>query len=241
VTTFTGAILAALGIDWLIGYLADAIRKMDWTNNKEQISKKSRYTIIAPYLHILRASLSYIEWSLVFAICSLTILSTSMMWHPKEYRQKPETFFTGIYDSTTDTGESAPIWSVRFMEHRATAPMEVVDGKIEITEVSRNTIRHEYSVKSEKGGQVVENTLYFPGWNVYVDGSLVGVEYQNPEYRGLMTFMVPPGTHEVSIRFTETKFRRVSNIISIASLLVLVLLLAIAGIVYSYTKYTYGK
>jgi hypothetical protein len=165
---------------------------------------------------------THVQTILFCVSCFLCIVVTVNMWHPKAYSVKPESFFTGIYNSTTDTGESSPIWSIRFMEHRATAPMNIIDGTMIITPLSRTTVRHDYRLEGTRGSNVLENTLYFPGWNVYVDGSPVGVEYQNPTYRGLMTFYVPEGTHDVSIRFTETKFRKLSNAVSVATLGVLI-------------------
>ncbi len=59
-------------------------------------------------------------------LCMLIILVTIPMWHPKAYVVHNESFYTGIYFSTTDTGESSPIWSVRFMEHTPASPLMVI-------------------------------------------------------------------------------------------------------------------
>lgn len=146
-----------------------------------------------------------------------TILTTYPMWHPQSYMQFPETFFTSVYNGTTDTGESSPIWSVRFMEKRATAPMEVISGTGMIEMQNRISTSHKYKIFADTGLQLVEHTLYFPGWNVYVDGIKVPVEFQNPDHRGLMTFSVGRGIHEINVRFEQTKLRRVSDAISLAA------------------------
>ncbi len=146
-------------------------------------------------------------------------------WHAKGYMQKNESFFTGIYDSTTDTGESAPIWSVRFMEHRPKAPLELIDGHVKIQQNIRKVTYHQYTVISVGSSLMMENTLYFPGWTITVDGKEVPIQFQNKNYRGLMTFVVPNGKHTVVVEFRETKLRLISDIISLCSIAVLIGLL----------------
>lgn len=151
----------------------------------------------------------------------VSLVSTTAMWRAKAYIVRPESYYTGIYDSTTDTGESSPIWSVRFMERRPKAPLQVIDGKAEITQVLRTTTRRIYRVKAEATSRLVENTLYFPGWKVFVDGIGVGLQFQDPAYRGLMTFWIEPGQHTIEIRFGETKLRMFAKAISLAGLVLL--------------------
>lgn len=150
-------------------------------------------------------------------IVAIAIGTTSFMWRANNYKSYPESFFTGIYNGTTDTGESSPIWSVRFMEHAPNTPMEVIDGEARIRTVSRSSTRHMYEADVSKASRVLENTLYFPGWNVLVDGRAVAVEFQNPAYRGLITFLLPVGTHRVDVVFGETKLRFVADWISIGA------------------------
>lgn len=149
-------------------------------------------------------------------------------WHAKGYLQKPESFYTGIYDSTTDTGESAPIWSVRFMEKRPKGHMEIVDGPAPVgaglIEVERTSTRHVYSIETSARSLMRENTLYFPGWKVFVDGKEVPVEFQSQHNRGIMTFFVDEGKHDVEVKFEETKLRLLADVLSGASLLVLIIL-----------------
>jgi len=158
---------------------------------------------------------------LFIAYCLLTVLVTIPMWHPKAYVTHDKSFYSGIYFSTTDTGESSPIWSVRFMEHTAGAALEVIDGQASITNGFRSSTVHQYSVRVFKPTLFLENTLYFPGWNIYVDDAATQIQYQNPAYRGLMTFQVGQGIHSVRIVFENTKLRTVAERISLAALAII--------------------
>ena len=142
----------------------------------------------------------------------------------KGFLSKPESFYSGIYNSTTDTGESAPIWSVRFMEKRPSAEIEVVEGKASIKKLSRTTNKRAYEIESDGKSRLRENTLYFPGWRVFVDGKEQNVEFQDPNSRGLITFFLNNGKHKVDIIFGNTKLRSAADSISLVSLFSLVLL-----------------
>ena len=150
----------------------------------------------------------------------LLLLVSKDYWHPKAYLQKPESFYT-TYLGTTDTGESAPIWSVRFMEARPKLHMEVIGGKAKVKEVNRNSTSHSYKVDASTEVQLRENTLYFPGWKVLVDGVEVPIAFQDAHNRGVITFIVEKGKHDVTITFGETKLRLLADWISLVSLLVL--------------------
>ena len=153
----------------------------------------------------------------VSIFCIIAVVSTVYMWKPKAYSQKQESFYNGVYESTTDTGESSPIWSIRFMEHRPAAPFEIAEGEVVITNGKRTTTTREYSVVAREPARLVENTLYFPGWKVYVDGVQTGVQYQDPTYRGLITFRVTEGTHEIKIIFEDTKLRYVADMATLGT------------------------
>lgn len=154
---------------------------------------------------------------LYLLFCLVIIIPTVQMWKPKGHLIKPESFYTGIYDSTTDTGESSPIWSVRFMEHRSSYPIEIIGGEGTIETGPRTSTKHTYTVTATTPVRILENTLYFPGWEVIGNGKSVPVQFQDPAYRGLMTFELPVGRHAIEVIFRDTRIRQISNIISMVS------------------------
>lgn len=62
-------------------------------------------------------------------------------------------------------------------------------------------------------------SFYFPGWRASVDGERIDILSSEPE--GLITFDLPPGRHEVVVRFGETLLRRVADAFSALCLAVL--------------------
>lgn len=161
---------------------------------------------------------------ILIVFISLILFLNKDYWHAKGYLQKPESFYTGIYDSTTDTGESSPIWSVRFMEKRPEKPIKVIGGEAVIMEGKRSITAHNYDVVVSERAQIRENTLYFPGWKVLVDGQNTPIEYQDPNNRGLITFFIEKGKHAVLVSFEETKLRIIADVVSGIGLFVLLIL-----------------
>ena len=154
---------------------------------------------------------------MIFLILALWL--NKDFYHPEDFLYKDEVFYTQFEKGTTnDTGESAPRWSIRFMEQYPAASMEVIEGDAVIEEVERLTNRHLYQVKASEQSRIVENTLYFPGWKVFVDNQEVEVEFQDPSHRGLMTFWLEPGDYQVKVLFGETRFRLMANLISLGGL-----------------------
>ncbi len=158
----------------------------------------------------------------VSAVVVLLLITNINYWHAKGYSNHPESYYTSIYYGTTDTGESAPIWSVRFMEKEPKKPTEIIDGDAIISEEFRDSVTRTYLVSANKRSRVLENTLYFPGWKVRVDGQDAPIEFQDQRYRGLITYFVPEGKHRVQISFSETKLRFVADMISIVAIVILV-------------------
>lgn len=160
-------------------------------------------------------------WWYVVTVSLVGMLGTSNMWQAKEYQSKPDSFYSSIYAGTTDTGESSPIWSVRFMEHMPAKESEVIDGEASMEVLNRTSRRHTYRIAAETRARIVENTLYFPGWQIHVDGVPTAIEFQDPAWRGLMTYVVDPGDHVVDVVFGDTKLRKFANSMSIVGLILL--------------------
>ncbi|EKD86934.1 MAG: hypothetical protein ACD_37C00097G0005 [uncultured bacterium] len=154
-----------------------------------------------------------------FLVLVVSVFLTKDYWKAQGFNYKPESFFTNIYESTTDTGESAPIWSIRFMEKKPKDTIEVIGGNAEIEKISRNSTSRSYNINSGENSTIRENTLYFPGWKVFIDGEESSVEFQDPNNRGLMTFVLPQGSHRVDVKFEDTKLRALVDIASFLSVL----------------------
>lgn len=156
----------------------------------------------------------------ILAIVAILIilLISSFYWRPRAYQQKPEIFYSGIYKGTTDTGESSPMWSIRSMNRFPEANLEVIDGSANIRQLQRSSTSHSYFINVNKKTLFEENTLYFPGWQIFANGKSINVQFQNKDYQGVMLFFLGSGNYNVEVKYGETKLRAVSDAISIVIL-----------------------
>jgi len=163
--------------------------------------------------------------TLVFILLVLVISKDYI--RPQGYLLKPESFYSGIYNSTTDTGESSPIWSVRFMEKRPKAYLEVLDGKATVKQIKRTATDHIYTINVTKKTLFEENTLYFPGWEIKANNLPVNIQFQNMQYRGVMLFFLNKGNYVVTVKYSETKLRLISDVTSFVSLFIILCFITI--------------
>src|SRR5690606_35139474 len=75
-----------------------------------------------------------------------------------------------------------------------------------------------YQLNLPASAQLTFNVLYFPGWQVRVDGQPVPPRPLPPH--GLIGVDVPAGVHEIELAFTNTPLRRGVEILSAATLVV---------------------
>jgi uncharacterized membrane protein len=161
---------------------------------------------------------------LLVSFVAALLIFNSPYWKAQSYAQFPDKLFKKIYFGTTDTGESAPRWSVRFMEKTYKHPLEVLEGDAEIRSITKAQTYHLYAIDAKEDTRLLENTLYFPDWKVKVDNKEVPIEYQDRNHHGLMTFHVPEGLHKVEVVFGDTKIRQLANSLSILSIILLIIL-----------------
>lgn len=145
------------------------------------------------------------------------LLLTYSYWKPVDYKVYPDTYFENEFQGTTDTGESSPIWSVRFMEKEASQKVIVADGDAIIEDFSETSTRKTFYLSSNTPSKVVLNTLYFPGWKIYINDQEQTIEFQDQSYHGLITFNVPEGHHKVQAFFESTKVRDAAVLVSLVS------------------------
>lgn len=143
------------------------------------------------------------------------------------YHKLDRYFFTeinlhSVLMNTVWTGETAdyPVKEVKG---------EIIEGEGELTiEEVKNGYR-DYRLSASTPVRLADYTFYFPGWKVYVDGQEIPIEWQDPAFRGVITYRVPPGEHELALRFEETKVRKFSWYISgIATVTFIIWMVAIS-------------
>jgi hypothetical protein len=86
--------------------------------------------------------------------------------------------------------------------------------------LSHTSIEDRYQFKTDSAFRARFFTFYFPGWRAWLDGEPVPIHITSP--LGLIALDIPPGDHELVLRFGETPFRLAMDIISVLGGLALI-------------------
>jgi hypothetical protein len=102
----------------------------------------------------------------------------------------------------------------------------VAAGDAQWKETSRTPFRLAAEVTAANQSRMRVSRAWFPGWAVRIDGRAAAAEPAAGS--GLVEFAVPPGKHEVEVRWDRSPARRLGEMISLTALLALVIV-AYAG------------
>lgn len=142
----------------------------------------------------------------------------------KSAESKNDSFYLNYLGTTDYHGAASSIWTAGDFSSIPKTPYEVIEGKGKISLVKRKSNIREFNVHASTNLKIVDNTVYFPGWQVAVDGNKVPIQFQDPNYRGLITFNVPKGTHNIKVSFRESPIRLLADFISLAGLVFVIAL-----------------
>lgn len=154
-------------------------------------------------------------FGMAFIVCLMYFSSWNFLF-PKTYQYFPDTFYSTNQDSTTVKNEYMPIWVRDQPTVYTDQKVVLVQGDGIVTDVKFNgsSLTADTIITSESKAQI--NIIYFPGWEVKVDGKIVTVSYNND--RGVMQFPLSGGSHTIQARFTETPLHLFADILSVLSI-----------------------
>ena len=122
-------------------------------------------------------------------------------------------------------GEYLPIWADKSPQKVGIqiqgGEMQIRDGQATLTQVSADMLSAQFRVDAATPTVVLIGTLYFPGWNAYLDGQPYALG-QEPK-TGLITLNIPQGKHLVTLHFEETLVRKIGQYISLSMVSLLII------------------
>ena len=121
---------------------------------------------------------------------------------------------------------AAPKWTEISNLWMRKVPLEhiiISTGIGAVKEIGRTPIEHEYVIDARSKLTIKENTLYFPGWNLYDNGNIRKTFIQNSP-RGTIGFSLEPGLHNIILRFEDTPIRRLSKYLTLSGIILFTLI-----------------
>jgi len=93
---------------------------------------------------------------------------------------------------------------------------QIIVGNAEISDFEQGTNWFRFKADVKSHTIIRLSQYYFPNWKIFVDGKEANVEYRNNSL-GLMTIILGEGKYKVWGRLYDTDVRKISNIITVFS------------------------
>ncbi|MEM4230356.1 MAG: 6-pyruvoyl-tetrahydropterin synthase-related protein [Candidatus Pacearchaeota archaeon] len=154
----------------------------------------------------------------VVLILIFTALSSKSFIYPEVFQNYPDAFYSTNMDTTTVKNEYMPKWVKRVPLQMSKEKIEIITGKGEISSLIADGNKYNFNLTLRQDSVVQINTVYFPGWVLKINDKSSPIIY---EENGLLRFKASEGNHKVVAKFTETKVRLLSDVISSGSLIII--------------------
>ena len=176
-----------------------------------------------------------------FILTILLLLPNLKLFNPQNYRldltdEKATSYDVTSWDVSKTSFEYIPkgIPLLRDELGHTTADLnrqEIPEQKVEVNSATGkisnlvySSTKIDFELETPENTSVRANVFSFPGWKVEVDRNSVPINNNNR--LKLITFDVPSGVHEITIRFSNTGVRNFANFATLISLIFLIYYLA---------------
>ena len=162
------------------------------------------------------------KWIVICILVFVLLLNSSEYLAPSKFFDKGENFYSTNEATTTVQNEYMPIWVKNMPFEHFKNKVELLNGAGQLNNIIYNSNKITFSSAGHDQLKVRINTIYYPGWQAYIDSRAININYKNDN--GVMDIIIPPGNHNVKLFFGETSLRLFSDVLSILSFLILLFL-----------------
>lgn len=137
-----------------------------------------------------------------------------------EYTQFPDEYYSTNDSTTTVHDEYMPIWVKNKPLSRPNNKIEIISGDVVISNIIELSNKIKFDIVVGGPSRVRVNTIYWPGWKVFVDGDEKVIDYDN-EF-GVIEFDLEQYDNRVYISFQDDLIRILSNTLTVIAALLLI-------------------
>lgn len=149
----------------------------------------------------------------------LTALGSKQYILPKGFSGHADPFYATNEATTTVHDEYMPKWVQEQPLKHTKNKVEVIKGKATINALSYNSKNIVFVSDSQTESTLRINTIYYPGWQAYLNDRKIVVDYSNKF--GVIDIAIPAGKNQVWLRFEETPLRVFADTVSLFGLIAL--------------------
>lgn len=156
----------------------------------------------------------------------LFLTSVSVYAYPQlkvsSYQNYPESFYSTNQDTTTVKNEYMPIWVKNVPTSMYSEKVSNLSGQELINLIATTPNKTLFNTYLTKEREIEVNTVYFPGWEAYVNNKQVNINYNND--KGTIRLNLNKGQNDVKVEFRETNIRNFSNLVSLMFIIGLIII-----------------
>jgi hypothetical protein len=153
---------------------------------------------------------------------ALVIITNGIYFHPREWQSE-------MTDQQKFSGRSWYLLTTNgifdYLPKGANQPpadppagdISIIDGLAQVIKIAKTTNRQEYLIEAKSPVEAQVETYYFPGWHAWLDGQPQTIDPTRDPLLGRMKFTIPTGKHNLSLKFTDTPVRKISDLISLVA------------------------
>lgn len=176
------------------------------------------WTILAPLGFLLSFMSGFLTYnritSCIALFASLMAIYICLPYaRPREYVNRGDLFYFTNDATTTSSQELMPLWVKKIPIERSKNKVEIIEGNGKVEKIIHNSKEISFMVIAEDKLKIRINTIYYPGWDAFVNNNKSSINYSNKE--GVMDVKVEKGIHVVKLIFSETPLRLFADLLSI--------------------------
>ncbi len=162
----------------------------------------------------------YIAYLGMILLVGLTVYANRNHLRVNEYIDYPDSRLAQYRGTSTSDNEYRPKWDDGAVANTFRPEALISQGSGELTVIRSKSNLLELAVRADENIRLDINTLYFPGWKVFVDGRDSYFKYAGE--KGIIRVDLTEGHHLVEAKFGEPPAALVGDLLSIISFIILI-------------------
>lgn len=216
---------------WIIAFvvfvfLSTIYSEFLWGNSSFMSTASSRMMLLVTFTGAILAGNLVIllkkKRAIIFFLLGFTIYSSILNWSHRAMVNVDDDFIIKGVSGSTNIIEGHWYANSKWREldnqwfqGEPESPIKKEHG-LYVSPTFRNSTKHTYIISSREDISIVENTLYFPGWNALVDGEKVKL---HPDTQGRIKIDLEGGIHFLKFSYQDVFHLRLLKILSSVMLL----------------------
>lgn len=166
------------------------------------------------------------SWLIILSLIFLAIFPSRHYLKGYNWHSFSDDYYLRYSDPLKLDNYYLPTGLIKNLDLLSLAPASIVEGAGQVEIIQKHSSQIQVVVQLAENSRVQFHTIYFPGWELTIDGTKTAIITDTSHLEGIITAEIPVGNHQVVLKFRETPLRRQANFLTFALFLILLLLIA---------------